>query len=182
MSFETSEELAHNKLLLLYIISESKTYLTNNEITEFVLENNYMNYFLIQQYLSELTESGFVEYKKEDEKNVYILLEKGKSTLYYFEDRINKVVKEEISNKFSEIEEKKLKAAEISAEYFKKNNKEYMVNLKLVENSQTLLNLNISVATEEQAKTICHIWKSKTEYIYKNLINILVDDNITLTE
>ena len=44
MFTENTEELAQNKLLLLFIINKSKP-LTNEEITEFILENNYMNYF-----------------------------------------------------------------------------------------------------------------------------------------
>lgn len=64
MFLENTEELAQNKLLLLYIIDKSNSSLTNNELTELVLKNNYMNYFLVQQYLSELIESGFIEYKK----------------------------------------------------------------------------------------------------------------------
>lgn len=182
MFFENTEELAQNKLLLLYIINESRKPLTNNEITEFVLQNNYMNYFLIQQYLSELVDSEFLEYKNSKEKNVYILLDKGKYTLSYFKDRIPKDIQEEISNKFSEMEAKQMKAAQITGEYYKKHDREYMVNIKLVENSKTLLSLYLSVPTEKQAQKICDVWEEKTEYIYKNLLNMLVDDEITSIE
>ena len=45
MFIENTESLAQNKLLLLYIIDKSENSLTNEEITEFLLENNYMNIF-----------------------------------------------------------------------------------------------------------------------------------------
>ena len=61
MFIENTEELAQNKLLLLYLIKSAATVFTNTEITEFVLEKNYMNFFLVQQYLSELVESNFIE-------------------------------------------------------------------------------------------------------------------------
>ncbi len=43
--FDNTQELAQNKLLLLYIVNESYTPLSNEKITEIVLEKDYMNYF-----------------------------------------------------------------------------------------------------------------------------------------
>ena len=182
MFIENTEELAQNKLLLLYIIDKSENPLTNEGITEFVLDKNYMNYFLIQQYLSELIESDFIEYINKEDKRVYILLNKGEVALSYFQDRISNKVKGEISAKFGLIKDNERIATQVVSEYFKKSDNEYMVNLKLVENSETLLSLYLNVATVEQAKKICNTWKSKTEYIYKNLLNMLADENITSIE
>ena len=81
MFTENTEELAQNKLLLLYIIKLSPTKFTKDRITEFVLEKNYMNYFLIQQYLTELTDSNFIEYIEEDSTKIYSLLKKGVNAL-----------------------------------------------------------------------------------------------------
>ena len=64
---DNTEELAQNKLILLYIIDKSQSSLSNSQITEIVLEDNYMNYFLIQQFLSELVKSKFIEYTKNKE-------------------------------------------------------------------------------------------------------------------
>jgi predicted transcriptional regulator len=180
MFLENTKELAQNKLLLLYIINESTQPLTNNEITEFILENNYMNYFLTQQYLSELVSSGFIEYRKSENKNknVYILLDKGKSTLFYFEDRIPEKIKKEISSKFKDNTISQNKSAQVLGEYYKKDNNEYMVTLKLIEKEQTILSIYLDIPSESQAKRICDTWKKNTEYIYKNLLNMLVGDNI----
>lgn len=179
MFIENTEELAQNKLILLYIIDKSKTSLTNEEITEFIMENNYMNYFLIQQYLVELIESKFIEYKNKDDDKIYSLSDKGMTTLSYFEDRISEEVKKEISSKFTEIEKKSKKDAQIVGEYYKKSDTEYISQLKLIEGDETLLNLSLKVATIEQAEKICSTWKNNTEYIYKTLLNILADDEIT---
>ena len=182
MFMENTEELAQNKLLLLYIIDKFENSLTNEEITEFVLEKNFMNYFLIQQYLSELVNSDFIEYINKEDKKVYLLLNKGKITLSYFEDRISTKVKKEISDKFAEIKEDEKIATQVTGEYFEKNENEYVVNLKLIENTETLFSLYLNVATVKQAQTICTTWKNNTEYIYKNILNMLADDKITSIE
>jgi predicted transcriptional regulator len=182
MFIENTEELAQNKLLLLYIMDKSENHLTNGEITEFVLEKNYMNYFLIQQYLSELMESNFIEYIDEEGKKVYMLLNKGKITLSYFEDRISANIKKDISDKFIQIKENEKKATQVIGEYFQKSPNEYIVNLKLIENTEKLFSLYLNVATIKQAEIICDTWKNNTEYIYKNLLNMLADDKITSIE
>ncbi|MBZ2175588.1 DUF4364 family protein [Schnuerera sp. xch1] len=179
MFFENSEELAQNKLLLLYIIDKSKKLLTNEQLTEFVLKEDYMNYFLVQQYLSELVSANFLEYADTKDKKVYHLLNKGKATLSYFENRISQSIKDNINDRFKQINKNEKKATQVSAEYFKKNNNEFVVNLKLIENTETLFSLYLNVATIKQAEKICEIWKDNTEYIYKNILNMLVDDEIT---
>ncbi|HHV45926.1 MAG TPA: DUF4364 family protein [Tissierellia bacterium] len=179
MFFENTEDLAQNKLLLLYIIDKSDNSLSNNEITELVLKHNYMNYFMVQQYLSELVTSGFIEYKGHKDRKVYNLLEKGKTALTYFEKRIPDDIRKQILKLFSKDAEKKNKSTHIVGDYYKKSNNEYTVNLKLIENAETLLSLYLSVPSKKQAEKICQVWKDKTEYIYKNLLNILFDDDIT---
>lgn len=182
MFIENTEELAQNKLLLLYLMDKSENSLTNAEITEFMLEKNYMNYFLIQQYLSELIKSNFIDYIDKDDEKVYILLNKGKLTLSYFEDRIPESIKKDISDKFVQIKEDEKKATQVIGECFQKNDNEYIVNLKLIENSETLFSLYLNVTTPKQAQIICDTWKNNTEYIYKNLLNMLADDKITSIE
>ncbi|CCQ98564.1 conserved hypothetical protein [[Clostridium] ultunense Esp] len=182
MFIENTEELAQNKLLLLYIIDRSEKPLTNEQITEFMLENNYMNYFLIQQYLSELINSSFIEYSITENKKTYKMLDKGKATLSYFEDRIPKKIKEEIANKFSEIKEDEKKATQVLSEFFQKDDAQFIVNLKLVENDETLFSLYINVATAKQAEKICHTWENNTEHIYKNVLNMLVGEEIASIE
>ncbi|HHV39553.1 MAG TPA: DUF4364 family protein [Tepidimicrobium sp.] len=181
MFIENTEELAQNKLILLYIIDQSSIPLTNDEITEFVMENNYMNYFLIQQYLIELIESKFIKYIDEKEDRRYILSNKGNTTLFYFKDRINNRIKREISKKFSKLKKEIKKTTQIIGNFQKKNEKEYIVNLKLIKNQSAILNLSLTVPTADQARIICNKWKSDPECIYETIFNALINDT-TSTE
>lgn len=177
MYLGNTEELAQNKLLLLYIIKFSNRTFTNNELTEFVLERNYMNYFFIQQYLSELVDSNFIEKENVDNREIYKLLEKGEIALSYFEDRIPNSIKEELEIDFKRFKNKNKKETQVVSDYYSKENNQYVVNLKLVENEEVLFSLYLDVATKEQAELICERWSNNTEYIYKNIINILTEDH-----
>lgn len=173
MFIENTEELAQNKLLLLYIIDKSEVPLTNGQITEFVLENNYMNYFLIQQFLGELVSSKFIEYSRSDNKETYTLLKKGKITLDYFIDRIPEEIKKDIDKNFEIKKEEIKRETQVIGDYFKKSENEYIVNLKLVENNNTLFSLYLNVVSSEQAKTICDNWKLNPDRVYQQILNTL---------
>jgi predicted transcriptional regulator len=68
--FDDTQELAENKLLLLYIINKINIPISNAYITEIVLENNLLNYFHLQQYLSELVASEFLIQDKQNKKQI----------------------------------------------------------------------------------------------------------------
>lgn len=179
MLIENTEDLAQNKLLLLYIIEMSAKPFTKDELTEFVLEKNYMNYFLIQQYLSELLDSDFIELIEEDSKKVYKIMQAGKVALSYFEDRISNKIKAELKEQFGKKEKQDLIQTQILCDFYEKENTQYVVNIKLVENEDTLFSLYLDVVTKKQAELICQKWKKDPEYIYRSIIELLVNEKPT---
>ena len=48
------------KLIILYMLSHSDTELTNSQLSEFILDRDYTNYFHLQQAISELVEAGLI--------------------------------------------------------------------------------------------------------------------------
>ena len=84
----SSEELAYHKLLILYILDKINMDLTNSQITQVVLETEMMNYFSLQQILSQLMESKFLITYKDSDREYYALTQKGIETLEYFLSRI----------------------------------------------------------------------------------------------
>ena len=56
--YENSAELAENKLLVLYVIKSLRQPISKTQLTEIILENNFINYFTLQQYISELETIG----------------------------------------------------------------------------------------------------------------------------
>lgn len=89
--YENSTELAENKLLVLYVIKSLKQPITNTQLTEIILENNFINYFTLQQYISELISSEFLKYVLVNDKNLIDITEKGINVLSFFTDRISPI-------------------------------------------------------------------------------------------
>ena len=174
MFSDNTEELAQNKLILLYIIENSPHFFDKNELSEYVLEKDYLNFFLIKQYLSELLEGNLIELVNEDDKEKYKILEKGTLALEYFDSKIPQKIKEELKVDFETFSHIQKKETQVLAEYFLKENEEYMVNLKLVENEETLFSIYISAPSLKDAENICNQWKENTQKIYKDIINMFI--------
>jgi len=174
--YKNSSELAENKLLMLYVLKSIKEPISNTQLTEIILENNFINYFTFQQYLSELEESKFVEYQEANDKKLLILTEKGDNVLSLFKARISpsqiSIVDEYIKEKISTIK----KELTIHADYtLGSGDDSFIVDLKAIEDQALLMELKLSVPTKKQAALICNKWKENPSEIYTNVINILID-------
>ena len=93
----STKKLAENKLIILHLLQKMGISLSNSEICQFLLEKNYMDYFSVQQYLSELETAGWLEKTREQNNTRYTLTDDGEEVMNYFISRISDDVKNEIN-------------------------------------------------------------------------------------
>ncbi|PRR81931.1 DUF4364 family protein [Clostridium vincentii] len=171
--FENTTELAENKLLLLYVLEVLNRPISNTQLTELVLENNLINYFTLQQYVSELDSSQFISYKDINEKKLLAITKKGENVLSFFKDRISPskitIVNNYLNDKLDLIK----KELTVQSDYTLEKNDSFLVDLKALEDNSTLMELKISVPTKKQAITLCSKWQNNPSDIYTNIINLL---------
>ncbi len=173
MSLENNRELAENKLILLYIIDKIKIMVSNLQITKLILENKYMNYFLLQQYLNELCEANFLNVEIKDNKTFYTISTSGKQTLAYFTSHIPVSIKTHIDNTIGTIRKNIRNETLITADYTPESENEYIVNCKVNEDNFSLIDLKITVGTKNDARLICENWKKNSQQIYSEIIESL---------
>lgn len=171
--YKGSSDLAENKLLLLYIFSRINMPMSNTHITHIVLENNLINYFNLQQYLSELVESGFLNDKLESKKHMLSLTAKGSDSLDFFMTRIPEKKKEVIDNYLLEHIDLIKKDIEVGSEYDIQGN-DPMVRLTLKNNSATLMELRLPVESNASAQEISQFWKENYNDIYKKIMSMFL--------
>ena len=51
-----------------------------------------------------------------------------------------------------------------------------IVNLRVIENQSNLIDLNLNVSSEKQAKQICNNWNNNASNMYAEVINLLIRD------
>ena len=174
--YESTTELAENKLLVLFIIKTVKFPISNSQLTDIVLENGFINYFVLQQYISELISSKFLTYKDINDKKLLSITEKGSNVLSFFKDRIpeNKIssIEEYLKNKLEQIK----KELTLSASYTVSEDSSFIVSLKALENETLLMDLKLSVASNKQAMDLCNKWKTSSAEIYNKIVHLLISD------
>ncbi|AUN13054.1 hypothetical protein DUF4364 [[Clostridium] sordellii] len=170
----SSEELAYHKLLILYVLEETNMDLTNSQITQVILETEVMNYFSLQQFLSQLMEANFLKIYEDSNKEYYTLTKKGIDTLEYFLSRIPDQIKEKLDEYIRLNKENLLADTQVKSSFVKQSDNEFIVNLRVIENQSNLIDLNLNVSSEKQAKLICDNWKKNASYMYAEIIDLLI--------
>lgn len=174
--YENSADLAENKLLVLYVMKSLKQSITNTQLTEIILENNFINYFTLQQYISELVSSDFLKYELVNDKNLIKITEKGLKTLSFFSDRISAIKKKIIDDYLLSTIDSIKKELTIHSDYTLGKDDAFIVNLKALENDTLLINLDVSVPTKKQALDLCNKWNENPSDIYNKIMLSLFND------
>ena len=71
------------KLIVLYILSRTTRALSNSQLSEFILEHEYTNYFNFQQAVSELVEANLIQKQTMINTSYYQLTDAGRNTLFF---------------------------------------------------------------------------------------------------
>ena len=174
--YENSAELAENKLLVLYVIKSLRQPISKTQLTEIILENNFINYFTLQQYISELETAEFVEYIEKNDKKLITITTKGENVLSIFNDRISPIKRDIIDNYISKTIDNIKKELTIHSDYTIEKNNSFIVNLKALEDETLLIDLKISVPTKMQATSLCNRWKENPSDIYTKIVQVLFSD------
>lgn len=173
--FGDTSDLAENKLLLLYIFDKIKYPISNAQITQIILENSFINYFTLHQYISELLTANFLEYTTENSKQRLFITEKGSKVLSMFQGRLSKGKLEIIDNYLKIHLENIKKEITVTADYTIENKSNYIVSLRAVENGNLLIDLKLNLPSNKQARDLCSKWKNSSSELYDKIIKLLID-------
>lgn len=149
--------------------------LSNSQITQFAIEGDYMNYYSVQQYLSDMVEAGYLDKSRDYNTTRYTITEEGSQTLEFFLKNIPMTVKNQILKYVSENRKIVKQDFEIIANhFFDHKNNEYIVKCGVYDDEMMLLEMNLSVVSKEQALSICNNWKSNIDILYGQIMDILL--------
>ena len=167
--------LAENKVLILYILDRLDRGITNDGLYKIVSSVNGLNYFYFQQTLKDLVDTNLVGYTNDDKTVVKITFD-GKNAYSLTKDRLPGIVKLKADNIFdkelAEIEEE----SSITAEFIPKNENEYTVKCKIVENNETIFEVETFAGSRERAKKICDNWQNNASTLYPKIIELLLNE------
>jgi predicted transcriptional regulator len=170
---KNTQDLAENKLLLLYVLSKIQLPLSNTQLTQIILENNFINYFTLQQYITELTNSEFITCIEKDGKTRISISEKGIDVLDLFKNILSPSKTDSIDEYLSSHLYNIKKELTVSADYTMVKSNNYIVNINVTENDLVLMDLHINVPSIKHAEDLCKRWKDNSSQIYTDIMKSL---------
>ena len=147
------------KLIILYMLQNVNFPLSNTQISDFILEKEYTNYFHLQE--------------KVRNTSYYHMTEEGSKTLSFFENEISPEIREEIDRYMKEHSYELRKKASVVADYYKTAGDDYEVRCQARERKTTIFEIVVTVLSEEAAKKICSNWENRSQKIYASIMNEL---------
>lgn len=115
------------KLIILYMLDKVDFPLTNSQISEFILDEGYTNYFTVQQTISELVESGFVHEESTHSRTFYHLTDDGAQTLKFFKNDISLAIQDDIDTFLTQKKYELKNEVSVKSDYYQNTNGDYSV-------------------------------------------------------
>ncbi len=162
------------KLIILYMLNRVTFPLSNSQLSEFILEKEYTDYFTLQQTIHELTEAKLIRQEAVHNTTLYRITEEGRTTLTYFVKKISSAIREDIDTFLSEHKYELRNEHSTPADYYRTTTGEFAAHCRVLERDSVLMDLTLTVPVEAQAKAICDHWKGKSQEIYATLIQSLL--------
>lgn len=163
------EPLTLSKLIILYMLNQIDFPISITQISDFILDREYTNFWTLHQAIGELTDTGMLSRHSINSKPHLTITEEGIRTLYYFDNRIDKSIKQDIISYLREHKMSLRNKVAVQSNYYKSTSGEYEAHLVAKEKDITLVDITLSVPTEDTAAAICDNWHDKNETIYQYL-------------
>lgn len=162
------------KLTILNMLDKVDFPLSNTQLTNFFLEQEYTDYFRVQQVISDLSDAELVRAEPTHNNTNYYITAAGKETLNLLRDKVPAAIESDIINYFLQNKLSLRDDNSIIADYYRTPNRDFAVRCQYRQKDTNLIDLTLSVQTREQAEAICNNWKKQNEDVYTCLMDILM--------
>lgn len=161
------------KLIILYMLSLVDFPLTKAQIGDFILEKEYTDFLTLQQTINELIDAGLVTAKSIRNRTHLSITGEGLETLNFFRGKLNEGIRKDVDGYFRQHKIALRNEVSVLANYYKNASGEYDARLVAKDHGADLVNITLTVPSEDTAISICDNWQKKNEEIYQYLIGKL---------
>ena len=136
---------------------------------------NDVNYFYFKEVLTDLLDSKLVGiFTKDEEESVLRITTEGKNALSLTQDILPGLLKLKADNVFKKELSSITEESSIVAEFIPKNENDYTVKCKIIENNETIFEVKTFAGSRERAKKIVDNWNNNASKIYPQILDILL--------
>lgn len=162
------------KLIILYMLDHAGIALTNAQVSDFILEQEYTNYFTIQTALMELEQNQFISVDTIRNSSHLKITKEGKDVLGYCITDISDAIKKDVDAYLKKNRALIMEESLVVADYYQSEKEEYIARCIVKDGTSNVVEINLNVATEDEAALICGRWRDNSQEIYAYLIRKLL--------
>lgn len=154
-SSDNTTALAENKVLILYILNQLDSGMIEDGLYKIIASINDVNYFYFKEVLTDLLDSKLVGiFTKDEEESVLRITTEGKNALSLTQDILPGLLKLKADNVFKKELSSITEESSIVAEFIPKNENDYTVKCKIIENNETIFEVKTFAGSRERAKKL----------------------------
>ena len=161
------------KITILNLLAKADYPLTAQQITDFLVDNKYTDYFTVHKNLGELLSDSMIENASGD-PDAYVISPEGANTLHLLSDRITPSIEEDTRQYFKTRGMNMKRDNSLYANYDGVISGGYEVRLRMTENERNIMDLALHVMSRDQAEAICMNWRVKYDEVYELLMDKLM--------
>ncbi len=154
------------KITLLSLLNKSKEPLSNEKITEFFQEFNYTDYFTVQKVINNLLDTDMIKGKSDHNMTTYKITSQGIDTQKLFKEKITPGIENDIKKFLRENGAEINEENSVKAIYDLTSSGDFLVHLAYEKDFIPIVNIELRVEKEEDAKSICNNWKERYLEMY----------------
>ena len=169
-----AETLTLYKLIILCMLDKVDFPLSNAQISEFILEKEYTDYFTVQQAVSGLLDAGLIRLQTLRSTSLYRITPEGENTLSYFGNKISSAIREDIDSFLAQHKLTLRNAHSTPADYYRTPSGGFAARCRVLEKDSALIDLTLTLPTRQQAEAVCGHWKEKSQELYAAIMSALL--------
>lgn len=162
------------KITILFMLDKIDFPLSNTQISNFFLEQDYTDYFTVQQIISDLFDSGLIRAQSTHNNTQYQITMPGRETLRFFKDKLTPAIAEDVTDFFKKNKMQLKDENSVIADFYKSTGSGFDVRCQLKENNISVIDLTMHVQTKAQANAVCSNWKKQNIEVYTYLMDMLI--------
>jgi len=172
-----TKDATTSKLIALFVFDKMEVPISEETFTDMCcVSNDWLEQMESKPTLLQLIDAGFIyTLPASHSETLYSITPEGRICLAHFFIRIPSTLREKISEFIKINRLKYRRKQEYLTDYFKNADGSYTVILKIIEPTQPVLEIKMSVPSRHTAKWINKQWEEKASSVYASLYEELVD-------
>ncbi len=145
-----------------------------SQVTNFLIENAYINFEGLVNTFEEIKQNGFVEGRQDGDVMYLRITPEGRETVHMFRDELSLEIRSKVEAYLKEHDRKIREARSIVGEYYKAAYGGSTAHLVLRDDHRELFSVDLNLPDEDSARAVARKFRTHSDDVYAAIIEQLM--------